>query len=161
MSLSAMQLRRFRLSRLELRYNEDWIGMEDHPDTEAYSVGTDFDVFGPTDNEYAIRLEVDCKPSGEGATRYDGVGAEIWGIFVFTGECGEDEVERMLVLNAPAILHGVLRGIIANASGSCAGGPFVLPAVNYIDVFKHKMQQLELPEDPASDDEEASGEERP
>ena len=44
----------------------------------------------------------------------------------------------MIGLNGPAILYGVARGVVAQATANCRYGKFVLPAMNFVKARRRK-----------------------
>jgi preprotein translocase subunit SecB len=50
--------------------------------------------------------------------------------------------QKLVPFNCVAILHGVARGIVAAASGTCPCGPIILPAVNYVAIINKKLARL-------------------
>ncbi|MEA3402219.1 MAG: hypothetical protein U9R79_13360 [Armatimonadota bacterium] len=145
--LSSTQLHSFRLSDLRVDYNDNWIWAEESARRgEAYDVAPDYEVFWSDEGDALVMLTVKCVASKEakGACRFREVSATGWGILSFGDEVEEDERERRAYINGPAMLHGMLRGVINSATGSCVGGPFILPTVNYLEVFKRKAEQLSL-----------------
>jgi hypothetical protein len=148
--LSSSQLHDVRLSDLTIRFNDEWLWTDEAERCEeAYDVEPSFDVF-PAEDETAalIRLSLTCVPDEDvaGRCRFDEVSGTIWCIMRFETEMTSDERARRAYVNGPVILHGLLRGIMASATGTCVGGPFLLPVVNYVEVMARRMEQFELPE---------------
>lgn len=146
---SSTQLHSFRLADLRVEFNDEWLWTPDDDHCpEEYEVRPDFEVFGSlAEGDALIRLSVTCAPAAEsaGACRFRVVAATVWGILRFADEVGSGERERRVFLNGPVMLHGLLRGVLAAATGSCAGGPFVLPTVNYVEVLRRQAEQPQLP----------------
>lgn len=65
---------------------------------------------------------------------------KITGYFSFIEGTGEPVIERMIALNGPAILYGIARGIVAQATGNCVHDKFILPTVNFVEVTKEKAR---------------------
>ena len=65
------------------------------------------------------------------------------GIFRFAPDVGEDTFVQLLASSAPAMLHGMARGILAQTTGLCVGGPFLLPALNYLTLFEQWRERVE------------------
>lgn len=140
-----LQLERFRLQRLEIEFNEAFLSPKssDGKQEEAYRADTDFDWWEPErKGDCMTMLRVDCYPQSNTATpRFLHVGVALWGIFSCGPDLAEDQKARLLRYNTVAILHGIARGIVASATGSCPGGPFLLPVVNYAEVIERKLAE--------------------
>lgn len=65
---------------------------------------------------------------------------EISGFFSFAEGTDEEAIRKMIGLNGPAILYGVARGVVAQATANCRYGKFVLPAMNFVKA--QSKQQL-------------------
>jgi hypothetical protein len=153
---SSTQLRNFRLADLHVEFNDEWLWTpEEGHCPEEYDVSPKFEVFSsPHEGDVLIKLSLVCAPAAgaAGACRFRTVAATVWGILGFTDEVEREERERRVFLNGPVMLHGLLRGILASATGSCAGGPFVLPTVNYVEVLRRQAAQPQLPCSDETDD---------
>ena len=140
-----MQLERFRLQRLVVEFNEAFLSAESSDEREdgTYRADADFDWWKPErKGDSMIMLRVDCYPEAQTPTpRFLHVGVALWGVFSCSPELAADQKDRLLRFNTVAILHGIARGIIASASGSCPGGPFLLPVVNYAEVIERKLAE--------------------
>jgi len=147
--ISSTQLRDFRLADLHVEFNDEWLWTpEEEHCPESYDVDPDFGVHSsPHDEDVLIRLSLTCLPvaSAPGACRFGQVAATVWGVLHFADDVDDAERERRVFLNGPVILHGLLRGVVASATGSCAGGPFILPTVNYVEVLRRQTEQPQLP----------------
>ena len=157
MSLAKLQLERYRLSQLAIDFNNDWLALgENAPDTEEYKVGFDFDAYDGPDGTRMIRLSFTCEPPEDAETiqRFNHISATVWGIFALADELAEDVKNDMLVMNGTAILHGIMRGTLISVTGACANGPYILPTINYAEMFEQKTKQLEAEQ---ADNEKAHG----
>jgi preprotein translocase subunit SecB len=147
MPSSDLQLERFRLQRLEIEFNEAFLSAEsgDEEQEETYRADTDFEWWEPErGGDCMTMLRVDCYPQSERPTpRFLHVGVALWGVFSCSPDLEEHQKDRLLRFNTVAILHGIARGVIAGATGSCPGGPFLLPVVNYAEVIERKTAQRE------------------
>jgi preprotein translocase subunit SecB len=52
----------------------------------------------------------------------------------------QSEKERMVNLNGCSILLGLARGLVAQATGVSEFGKYLLPAVNFVEMFKNAEQ---------------------
>ena len=60
------------------------------------------------------------------------------GRFRIVPGASKELVEGLIALNAPAILYGLARGHVAQATAVCPWGRTLLPAVNFIDLEQEK-----------------------
>lgn len=70
------------------------------------------------------------------------INMRIEGYFSFNPEAGisQPEKERMVSLNGCSILMGLARGLVAQATGVSEFGKYLLPAVNFVELFKTAEQ---------------------
>jgi hypothetical protein len=138
-----LQLERFRLQSLHIEYNEEWLSRETvgSDRMDDYSVTPDFQVLERTDDggdpcgveEILVAFSIHCEPASDDTpTRFSLIHIEIWGLFSLSEETPPEHVDRLKLLNSVAILHGIARGQVIQATGSCVDGPFMLPSVNYV-----------------------------
>lgn len=66
---------------------------------------------------------------------------DITGFFSFTDGTDEETVKKMIGLNAPVILYGVARGVVAQATANFRYGKFILPTVNFVDALRVQAQK--------------------
>ena len=66
---------------------------------------------------------------------------DIQGTFTFTGEAPERLQTRMIQVNAPSILYGVARGIVAGMSGFTAQRRYLLPSINIVELAERREKQ--------------------
>lgn len=73
------------------------------------------------------------------------------GVFSFTPDTPEPTQTRMIHINGPAILYGVARGIVAEATGAGRHGKYVLPSVNLLPMAEKRLAHRDTrpsPEEP-------------
>lgn len=66
---------------------------------------------------------------------------KITGFFSFPKGTDEETIHKMIGLNGLSILYGVARGVVAQATGNCPHGKFILPSVNFIELMKAKSKK--------------------
>ncbi len=158
MSDSEMSLELFRLQRLEIEFNDDSLsaGEDDERCREAYTAEADFDLWERAEGAKCVtKLRVDCYPeSPEVVTRFSKVSITLFGIFSFSAETTEEMKSQLARYNSVAILHGIARGVVVSATGSCPGGPFLLPVLNYHEIIEKKLAQESAPHEEGCGDEE-------
>ncbi len=106
---------------------------------EAVSFGIDYSVFCNTENPRQIRMTLDFflgpDDDSEVGCRYRIV-AQIDGFFTFPDDIEEDHFVYLSRVNCATILYGILRGEIANVTGSFPGGKCLLPTVMMQDMVR-------------------------
>lgn len=66
---------------------------------------------------------------------------DITGFFSFAEGTDEETVKKMIGLNGPAILYGVARGVVAQATANFRYGKFVLPTINFVETMREEAQK--------------------
>ena len=138
-----LQLERFRLQSLHIEYNRDWLARETvGPDQmEDYAIEPEFRIFQRSEDDdgqcgadqVMVALSLHGAPVDEShATRFEQIHIEVWGLFSLSEDTPPEQIDQLRLWNAVAILHGIARGQIMQATGTCADGPFVLPSLNYV-----------------------------
>jgi len=65
----------------------------------------------------------------------------IAGQFRFADDIPDELKNRMLVTNAPAMLYGVARGLLGQATSSARHGRMVLPSMNFVELAKTALER--------------------
>ena len=100
----------------------------------------DYDLFSNDQNDHQIRMVLrvevipDCKEESQ-TCPYE-IKAEIEGYFTFSDELSDKQMGYLTRVNAATILYGILRGEVANVTGSFPSGKFLLPTVMMQDVVE-------------------------
>ena len=142
---SPMRLEAYRLADLVIAFNGEWLRGEpakaDPPD--AYEVDADFDLYETEDvGSHLHSLSLECIPrAGDVPRRFNRVSIVLWGVFSFDPDADQDLQDQLIPYNSIPILHGIARGLVSSATGSCPGGPFLLPIVNYVEMIERKIQE--------------------
>ena len=143
--ISPLRLEAYRLSDLVIAFNDEWfLGESTKADpADAYEVDADFDLYEMEDaGSYLHSLSVECIPrAGDVPRRFNRVSIVLWGSFSFDPDADQDLRDQLIPHNCIAILHGIARGLVSSATGSCAGGPFLLPIVNYMEMIERNSQE--------------------
>lgn len=63
------------------------------------------------------------------------------GIFSFAPATPPNVRERMINVNGPAILYGVARGVVGEATATGPRGKYVLPSINFIEMLERRARQ--------------------
>ncbi len=131
-----LQLKDFILTRLHV----DWQAPEkpaervEKPEEDLF---IDYQVLRNAEAQRSLALEFRVKLTlmGKDTGGYS-IESEIVGFFDFPKSMSEDEMQYLIRVNGGAILYGILRGQIAQATGSFPDGKYLLPAIYMPDVFK-------------------------
>jgi preprotein translocase subunit SecB len=116
------------------RVNVAW-----HEPGEAQSVDIDFlfdyDVFRHTSekNRFRLAFRLAAKSKTQAPVDY-ALDTEIVGFFHFSEDSSEEIMQRLIRYNGCTILYGILRGQVANITGSFPSRKFILPTVMMEDV---------------------------
>jgi preprotein translocase subunit SecB len=83
------------------------------------------------DVSHQVTLAVAVTPRDESPQPFSRVEAEVQGIFFLVEGVPPHVVEAIVPLNCYAMLYGVMRGIVAQATGLTEHGALWLPSVNF------------------------------
>lgn len=64
---------------------------------------------------------------------------KIRGFFEFVKETDEETMQKMIGLNGLAMLYGIARGVVAQATANGAHDKFILPSMNFVELIKNSM----------------------
>jgi preprotein translocase subunit SecB len=67
------------------------------------------------------------------------------GRFGFAKGIPEETMTHMANLNGSSILFGVARGIVAQVTGTGRSGGYLLPTVNFVEMFKEQSKEQSQP----------------
>nr|MDP9360952.1 protein-export chaperone SecB [Acidobacteriota bacterium] len=79
------------------------------------------------------------------------INLDIVGYFLFAAGTSEDLMFRMIYANGASILYGVARGFVGQATGAAKYGQFVLPAVNFVELMRKRLAEIEGEQSPAEE----------
>lgn len=128
---SRLQLDEYRLEAFSLKVNDGAQGEKaEEPIALAYSVDYLESSEGNT-GERLIRLRVRSQRSRSRKYLYE-IDVTVAGVFSFT-QAIEDEgfQARLIQYNAPAMLYGVIRGIVGSLTAQTSHGRLELPSANF------------------------------
>lgn len=66
---------------------------------------------------------------------------KLLGFFSFDQELDEDQVNHLITLNAPSILYGIARGIVAQVMALTNTGKHILPSVNFVELMRQRAER--------------------
>jgi len=67
---------------------------------------------------------------------------ELFGVFSLKPDMSEDSRNKLLPLNPAAMLYGVARGVLGQIMGQSPLKEYVLPSVNFTEIYKRKLQKI-------------------
>lgn len=143
-----MRLELFRVDKIAFQFRPEFLELRGYAGDrdDDYSVTVDFDwqPKQPEARQFIVNLSVKCRRRQESCpARFDYLQADVVGIFAMD-EFTTVELTRLLVPhNCLAILHGLMRGMVASATGSCVQGPYMLPVLNYQKLVDNKIRALQ------------------
>jgi len=88
----------------------------------------------------SMTIEVNKQKQAFLASRYY-VLLNIVGYFSFVPNVDKTTIEKMIGLNGPSVLYGLARGVVAQITGNCRYGKFILPTVNFVEVMKKEPSE--------------------
>lgn len=99
----------------------------------------DFDMLKNDKNDhlFKISMTIELNKNKENSPYY--IFFKINGFFSYDKTASEEYIQKTIAQNAPSILYGVARGIIAQITSNYEFGKFILPSVNFIEILKRKL----------------------
>ena len=142
-----LRLELFRVDKIAFEFRPEFLDEDgyDGDQEDDYSLTVDFD-WQPKHadaKQFIVNLSVRCRRRDEARlARFAYIQSDVAGVFVMD-DTASVELRRLLVPhNCLAILHGLMRGIVASATGSCVHGPYMLPVLNYKELVDGKLRIL-------------------
>lgn len=135
--LSPLEPARIWLERLDVQFLEE---RPEH-DSHAYDLSIEPRVWKDISGlSYKVRLDLTFAPRDDSLCSYARIQVTAVGIFNLAAETSDELRRQLIPLNCYVVLYGFSRGIVAQVTGLNPGGPFLLPAVNYIEVLRSKRR---------------------
>lgn len=95
--------------------------------------------------DYRVFLGCRLRRKKDAICRYERVEFRLTGYFSLPLNTEESLVNQLIPLNCLAILYGIGRGIVAQATGLVPGGPLLIPPVNLVEeMAKQERRQARL-----------------
>lgn len=118
----------------------DWLRPDPNRKEESVSFGFDYDLSWHNENPHRVRMimrfVMGANKQEENSSCPYGIKAEVEGFFKFSEDIDDQKMAYLCRVNSLTILYGILRGEIANVTGSFRDGKFILPTVMMQDVVK-------------------------
>ena len=129
MNKNILQLTDFQLNKIKV----DYIKAKEKALVYYTSIG--YKVGQSRDNKNLFRLffEFKLKPKNVKQSGYI-IESEIIGYFTFPESFDEEDMQMVVRFNGCTILYGILRGEIANFTGSFPNGKFILPTMDMNEI---------------------------
>lgn len=126
----------------------DWLNPNPDSEKESASFGFDYDLSCNTDNPSRIRMVMRFmlgpnKEVEEATCPYE-IFTEIEGFFKFPEDIEDKKMGYLCRVNTLTILYGILRGEIANVTGSFPGEKYILPTVMMQDVVNEVEERKDV-----------------
>ncbi len=142
MVISPLQLKSFDLIQLSIEANENFD--PDSPFSNEYSFEVAFDVLKAANKpSFKIPLSIKFK-IGKNKKRCNIKRLEIKviGYFEFDEGTPKDIIQQLVPYNSLAMLYGMIRGIVSDATGNTPGGTLILPTLNFFEIVKDKVEAV-------------------
>lgn len=130
MSAPVCHLEEFFMTRVNVAWHEP-----SQPDSVDIDFLFDYDVARHTTEKNRFRLAFRLGAKSKTPTPVDyALDCEIVGFFRFPDDTSEESMQRLIRFNGCTILYGILRGQLANITGSFPRQKLILPTVMMEDV---------------------------
>jgi preprotein translocase subunit SecB len=124
----------------------EWLNPEES-ESESFSLGFDYDLSCHANDPHLVRMIMRFwlgRAANDDAPRCPySIHVEIEGFFSFPADLEEGQMAYLCRVNSMTILYGILRGEIANVTGSFPGGKYILPTVMMQDVVNEIEERKE------------------
>lgn len=109
-------------------------------------IGVDFDIKSKHGDplSYAIFMTLSVNGKDEELENAEyRIALRIAGYFHFEKETPKEMIGKLIAPNGLAMLYGVARGVVAQATANGRHGKFVLPSLNFIEIIQKKAKGAE------------------
>lgn len=149
--LSPLQLDHFHLERLIIEVSPDSPELEiEAEERSEYQFTFRKELAKHPDHEkYMVLLGITCTHCEAEDTKGQlHLEADVRGFFSLPDDAPEDFIEQVVPLNCYAMLYGLIRGIVAQATGMTRQGTILLPTINLMEALQPTDEPDEAREDP-------------
>ena len=138
-SQSQLELRGFSVRSFELASNANY----QHESPSIGTLSVDYEVFVNEDDLLEFQLVMPVKIADR-TTLHEtnepyALQVSAVGLFRFAAGTDDDLIARMVHLNAPAMLYGLVRGYVAQTTANAENGTYLLPVFNFVQLRKSKL----------------------
>ena len=113
---------------------------DDNQPDAAVAPRVDWEMLRRKDNEMEHLLRMRIRFGSPKAAGVSG-SLELSGVFAATGERPPDNWHVLMAYNAPAILYGIARGVLASLTSQTQEGLYLLPAVNLVEIARRRERR--------------------
>lgn len=94
----------------------------------------------PNQLRFLVSLDIRLiwNQEADASAAHASVHLRVVGFFSFEPETDEHQAHHMISLNAPAILYGIARGIVAQTLALTTLQKVILPSVNFVEVMRQR-----------------------
>lgn len=140
--LAQLELRQAHLKAVEVRVSSAWDTTPAPEDLCRYDHQLEIEVRKRRGHwDFRVGLDVTFAPRKGETCRFDLLHVGLVGLFHLPDDVDESLVSTLVPLNCLAILYGIARGVVAQATGMVPGGPFMLPPVNFVEFMKKRRSR--------------------
>lgn len=134
-----LEISQYFIDELHVKVNPEYEGDGSH----AGILVVDFDIRkAPDALRFLITMTIDVNKTDEA---FAGAPYQLLlnlsGYFDFAEGTDQETVDRLIGPNGLAILYGIARGTVAQATACCRHDKFILPAYNFIELLNEKAKQ--------------------
>jgi len=131
----------YRVDHIEISTNSDY----KKSDVATVPFDINFDIKRNKDNPLAFLIPMSIQFNANGgispSIEYH-INLAITGYFSFLEGTSEEAVNKMIAPNGLSILYGVARGVVAQVTGNCKYGKYILPTLNFMEIIENKFKKL-------------------
>ena len=107
-------------------------------------INVDFDIKQnkerPLDFMISMLIELNKSDAAFASGEYR-ILLNVSGYFSFLEGTSEETVHKMIAPSGLSILYGIARGVVAQVTGNCKYGKYILPSLNFIEIIKKKYDK--------------------
>ncbi|MDP8228942.1 MAG: hypothetical protein P9M15_05765 [Candidatus Electryoneaceae bacterium] len=142
---SVLQLKQFNVNSLTVDTRASTEALLE-PILDGYNFQIEFG-FEPVEINLHVHLSLKFEWDDTIESPFKRIGIGVNGIFNCSKEPKDEQTEEQIRILCIANLYGTCRGILAQATGQCPGGPFYSPVVNMFSIVKQaEKEQTSHPE---------------
>ena len=138
--IAQLQLRDYFLLLLNVEANPAFVRKEGEPIPS--NMGVNFNFFRKgKEAKFKIELDVVVNPNDEDFKKSEyRIRIKMESYLEFDFSVSEKDISSLLIPNGLAMTYSIARGIVGQATGTSLHGKFLLPAVNFIELIKQKIE---------------------
>jgi len=148
--ISPLQLNHFFTEELVVEGNPSYVPKGENRNDGKYECQVEVGRATTVSGRYQVKLlvTVDPSPKAPALDPYR-IRIRLVGWFGFSKGIPEETMNHMANLNGSSILFGLARGLVAQVTGTGRHGGYLLPTVNFVEMFKEKKREQARPSRPS------------